>query len=190
MVDRTVLIVDDEPAVADGWAAWLEDRYRVETAYDGHEALSAASAVDPDVVLLDRRMPGLSGAEVLCRLKDRPEAARVAMLTAVQPDGDVLAMPFDDYLLKPVDPDELRSTVEVLFTRASYDEQLQVFFSVASKVAALETERDEAELAAMPEYDRLCERLNELKSTLDDRVDEIGAAGFDVAIDTRISGRN
>jgi len=190
MPDRTVLVVDDEPAVADGQAARIEDRYRVETAYGGREALSTVGAVDPDVVLLDRRMPDLSGGEVLRRLRDRPGSVRVAVLTGVPPDGDVLAMPFDDYLVKPVDAEALRSTVEALCTRATYDEQLQEFFATASKVAALETEHDEEALASMPEYGRLRERLEESKATLDERLDEIGAAGFDVAIDLEIGGRN
>lgn len=190
MSDLTVLVVDDEPAVADGQAARLSDEYAVTTAYDGRAALETAAAAEPDVVLLDRRMPGLSGEEVLRELRAGPLDLRVAMLTGVEPDGDVLAMPFDDYLLKPVDRDELSATVDGLAARATYDERLQEYFSLASKVAVLETEHDEETLAELSEYDDLRTELSAAKASLDNRLDALGADGFDVAIDDELLTRS
>lgn len=60
----TVLIVEDEQPLADLYAKFLESTYTVRTAYDGTEALDSMSH-EVDVVLLDRRMSGLSGEEVL-----------------------------------------------------------------------------------------------------------------------------
>ncbi|TKX52052.1 response regulator, partial [Halorubrum sp. SS7] len=58
-----VLVVEDEPDLADLYAAWLGDEYRVRTAYGGREALDQLDETDDEVdaILLDRRMPGLSG---------------------------------------------------------------------------------------------------------------------------------
>ncbi|MFB6127394.1 MAG: HalX domain-containing protein [Halolamina sp.] len=186
MSDLTVLVVDDEPAVADGQAARLSDEYAVTTAYDGRAALETAATAEPEVVLLDRRMPGMSGDAVLRELRRGPLDPRVAMLTGVEPDGDILAMPFDDYLVKPVAGDDLLATVEGLAARATYDEQLQEYFSLASKIAVLETEHDDETLAELSEYDELQSELTELKATLDDRLDDLGTEGFGVAIDDEL----
>jgi DNA-binding NarL/FixJ family response regulator len=55
----------------------------------------------------DRHMPGLSGEDLLSELVDRDYYGRVVMVTAVDPGIEVLDMPFDDYLCKPVDREEL-----------------------------------------------------------------------------------
>ena len=64
--DATVLVVDDEEAVADAYTAQLEGEYETRTAYSGKEALETVDD-GVDIVLLDRRMPGRSGDEVLER---------------------------------------------------------------------------------------------------------------------------
>ncbi|MFC6825740.1 response regulator transcription factor [Halopelagius fulvigenes] len=114
--ERTVLVADDEAAFTDSLAVWLSDEYAVRTAYSGREAVEAYDST-VDAVVLDRRMPGLSGEEVFERLRDRPGDARVALLTATDPhrlrEGDD-APPFDEYLTKPVRKDEVLAAVERL----------------------------------------------------------------------------
>jgi DNA-binding response OmpR family regulator len=111
MVDEpTVLFADDQPALADGHAARLPDSYATETAYDGREALEAIDE-DIDVAVLDRRMPKLTGDDVLERVRDGDYDCRVVMLTGVEPSEEIVEMGFDAYLVKPVDGDELRETV-------------------------------------------------------------------------------
>lgn len=114
----TVLFVDDEPSIADGHAAILSDQYRTVTAYDGAAALDRITE-DVDVVCLDRRMPGTSGAAVLEELRDRGYDQPVIMLTAVEPDADVVEMGFDAYLCKPIEADDLRETIDHLLTRSA-----------------------------------------------------------------------
>ncbi len=106
-----ILFVDDEPALADGHAAQLTEDYDVETAYDGDEALAVVDD-GVDVVFLDRRMPGRSGGEVLEEIRDRELDCRVVMLTGVEPDVDVVEMGYDEYVVKPIDEDVLRDTVD------------------------------------------------------------------------------
>ena len=170
-----VLVVEDEPDLADLYAAWLGDEYRVRTAYGGQEALDELDAVDDDVdaILLDRRMPGLSGDEVLSAVRDRGIDCRVAMVTAVEPDFDILEMGFDDYLVKPVTSDTLKETVAGLLRRGEYDTEMQELFSLTSKKAMLETEKSATELADNDEYQRLTDRISELRSQADESLDAV-----------------
>lgn len=164
-----VLVVEDEPDLADLYATWLSSEYRVRTAYGGHEALDALDG-DVDVVLLDRRMPGLSGDEVLETVRNRGIDCRVAMVTAVEPDFDIVAMGFDDYLVKPVTKDALRETVSTLCTRSAYDEGVQELFSLASKKALLESEKGSTELDESEEYAELTAQIEALQAELDEAV--------------------
>ena len=170
-----VLVVEDEPDLADLYAAWLGDEYRVRTAYGGHEALDQLDEADNDVdaILLDRRMPGLSGDEVLTAVRERGIDCRVAMVTAVEPDFDILEMGFDDYLVKPVTSDTLRETVEGLLRRGEYDSEVQELFSLTSKKAMLESEKSASDLADNDEYQRLTERIADLREQADESRDAV-----------------
>ena len=160
-----VLVVEDEPDLADLYSRWLSEECAVRTALDGEQALTALDE-DLDVVLLDRRMPGLTGDEVLERIRERRLDCRVAMVTAVDPDFDIVEMGFDDYLEKPVTRDDLVGTVECLASLSSYDREVRELFSLASKKATLEAEKPPHELTESDEYTRLRRQL----SALDDRV--------------------
>ncbi|EMA68915.1 response regulator receiver protein [Halorubrum aidingense JCM 13560] len=168
-----VLVVEDEPDLADLYAAWLGDEYRVRTAYGGQKALEELDEVDNEVdaILLDRRMPGLSGDEVLAAVRERGIDCRVAMVTAVEPDFDILKMGFDDYLVKPVTSDTLRETVEGLLRRGEYDTEMQELFALTSKKAMLEAEKSATELDGNDEYRRLTDRIAELRSKADESLE-------------------
>ena len=170
--DPHVLIVEDEPDLANLYAAWLDDRCSVETAYDGNEALEAIEEAI-DIVLLDRRMPGLSGDTVLGTIRERNLDCRVAMVTAVEPDFDIIGMGFDDYLVKPVSKDELTTIIDQLLLRSSYDEQLQEFFALASKKALLDAQKTQAERNSSQEYAVLEDRLAVLRSQVDETMTEL-----------------
>ncbi|QKG91510.1 HalX domain-containing protein [Halorubrum salinarum] len=172
-----VLVVEDEPDLADLYAAWLGDEYRVRTAYGGREALDQLDEADNqvDAILLDRRMPGLSGDEVLTAVRDRGIDCRVAMVTAVEPDFDILEMGFDDYLVKPVTSDTLRETVEGLLRRGEYDSEVQELFSLTSKKAMLESEKSANDLADNEEYQRLTDRIEELRERADESRDAVAS---------------
>lgn len=164
----TVLIVDDETDLAELFAAFLEPLYSVKTATSGREALSLADDTI-DVILLDRRMPAMSGDEVLSKLRDRGITAQVAMLTGVQPSEHIVHMPFDDYLIKPVGRDDVIALVEVLLERANYDEQSQEYFRLAAKKAALEISNN----TNTEGYATVVQRLDELRCKIDKSLDDI-----------------
>ncbi|MGQ3414051.1 response regulator [Natrinema sp. LN54] len=168
----SVLIVEDEPDLANLYAAWLEEECTVERAADGADALAAIDD-SIDVVLLDRRMPGLSGSTVLETIRDRGLECRVAMVTAVEPDFEIIEMGFDDYLVKPVSQDELVGVIDQLLLRTTYDEQLREFFALASKKALLDDQKDEPERRSSQEYAELRDRLAVRRVEVDDTMQEL-----------------
>jgi DNA-binding response OmpR family regulator len=163
--DPVVLIVEDEPDVAETYRLWLEDTYTVRVAGNGNEGLDALDG-SVAVVLLDRMMPGLSGDEVLEQIREQGLDCRVAMVTAVEPDFDILEMGFDAYLSKPVKSDQIRDTVENLLERSEYDSLLQEYYSLVEKQATLEATKASVELEDSDEYDDLTARIDDLRDDL------------------------
>lgn len=161
-----VLVVDDDPQVLDLFGQFLEDEYAVHAASSGGEALEQLSA-SIDVVLLDRRMPDMSGDEVLERIRDRGYDCRVAMITAVRPDVDVVDMAFDDYVVKPVTSSKLKNTIDSLLAWDEYDEIAREYFAVAEKLEILEAEYPRSALEEREEYRALREELRSLRSQAD-----------------------
>ncbi len=103
----TVLVVDDEQTIRDLLCRWLsEDGFYCESAADGRDALWKAFMKDFDVVLLDIKMPGMSGMEVLNRMvTDHPDTC-VVMITAVtdnQTAVEAMKLGAYDYITKPFD---------------------------------------------------------------------------------------
>src|SRR6056297_2241232 len=160
-----VLIVEDEPDVAETYKLWLEGEYEVRMGKNGDEGLELLDD-NVDVVLLDRMMPGLSGDEVLAHIRDEELDCRVAMVTAVEPDFDILEMGFDAYLSKPIRSEDLHDTVEKLLERSNYDDLLQEYYALVEKQATLETAKSGAELAESDEYEQLQGRIDELQDDL------------------------
>lgn len=163
--DGTVLVVDDEPEVADAYALRLEREYDVRTAYGGEEALAEIDD-SVDVVLIDRRMPGMPGDEVLEELRDRNHDCRVIVVTGVDADFDIVDIPFDDYLTKPVDKEPLFEAVEEQLDARDRDEAVSELFTVTAKIGVLEKEKTASELADNPEYRRLKERADDLRERI------------------------
>jgi len=118
-----VLVVEDEPDIAALIAYQLtREGFRVETAGSGPEALDAVGREIPDLVVLDRMLPGLSGDEVLVRLKGEPTTSSVPVLvlTAKREQEDRiegLELGADDYLAKPFSPRELVLRVRAILRR-------------------------------------------------------------------------
>ncbi|AHF99097.1 DNA-binding protein [Halostagnicola larsenii XH-48] len=106
-----VLVVDDDPRLADLFAAWLEPGWAVTTAYGGEQALEVVSDAI-DVILLDRRMPGLSGDEVLSLLRASGYDCAVIIVSAIDPSSEPVEAHFDDYLVKPISKAQLIEKID------------------------------------------------------------------------------
>ncbi|MER5627475.1 response regulator transcription factor [Streptosporangium sp. NPDC002544] len=112
-----MIIVDDHPVVRDGLRGIFADDDAFEVvgeAADGPEALVVAMRTNPDVVLMDLRMPKMSGAEVIRRLREQTPGIRVLVLTTFDNDADVLPaikQGATGYLLKDTPRADLRRAV-------------------------------------------------------------------------------
>lgn len=170
----TVLIVEDEPSVAEGYELWLTNHYEIKLAHDGQEALDAVDDT-VDVVLLDRMMPELSGEQVLGEIRNRGIDCGVAMVTAVDPDFDVIEMGFDAYITKPPERQELIDTIEQLLNRATIDDTFQEYHSLMARKGALQAQKTEQELEGSEKYQELLERIETKRVEVDDDIGDMGS---------------
>ncbi|MET1004595.1 MAG: response regulator transcription factor [Propionibacteriaceae bacterium] len=114
----SLLIVDDHPVVRDGLSGMFSADPRFEVlgeAGDGAEAITAAERLQPDVILMDLRMPKTDGVAAIKELTKRGVSARVVVLTTYDSDGDVLSAiqaGATGYLLKDAPKEELFRAVE------------------------------------------------------------------------------
>ncbi|NHN46910.1 response regulator transcription factor [Halostella sp. JP-L12] len=167
MTERaTVLVVEDEVNLAELYASYLSDEYDVRTAYGGDEAL-AMMGPEVDVVLLDRKLPNTPGDEVLSRIRGRNYNAYVAMVTAVDPDFDIVDVPVDDYLCKPVTRADLLRMVEEFYARRTHDDLQRELSAKLVRRNVLAVEKTAAELEASEEFRRLEARIAELRDEVE-----------------------
>lgn len=162
--DPKVLMVDDEKEVANAYALRLQGVAEVDTAHGGDDALSIIDNSDdpPDVILLDRHMPGQSGDDVLQSIRERDVRTRVIMVTAIDPGLDILELPFDDYLCKPVERDDLRIAVREQCQVLAY-ELLGEYFHLESKRAVIEAELPPDDLESHNQFQDLKSQIDDLK---------------------------
>jgi len=179
-----VLVVEDEEDQAGLYAGWLDDEHDVEVATDGHGALAALDS-SVNVVLLDRRLPKMSGEEVLDRIRERHLGCRVAMVTGVEPDLDVVEMRFEDYVVKPVERSELLETVDQLLCLDRCDRQLRRFYALTAKRASLRTAKPGRELRRSDEYATLTREWRRLRRELDESFEELPDQALLTLVDER-----
>ena len=105
-----ILVIDDDEVVRLSYAMSLAADYDMQTASDGTQALSLMQGRPADVVLLDQRMPGMQGLEVLKAIKGRWPESEVVIITgfpSVDSAKEAVRLGACDYLSKPVGPDEV-----------------------------------------------------------------------------------
>ncbi len=115
-----VLVVDDEPVARDVLARYLRrEGFEVSGAADGHEALTAIRAEQPDVILLDLMLPRLSGLEVLrtVRLDGDVPVIILSAKSSEQERIQGLQLGADDYVVKPYSPSEVVARVHAVLRR-------------------------------------------------------------------------
>ena len=147
-----ILVVDDEPGLRESFRLVLDQDYEVIDVPDGASALDVVRSAQVDLVLLDIRLPGMDGIEVLERIKAIDEGMEVVLVTAVRTVRTAVAamkLGAFDYLTKPFEEDELLSLVQRALERRS----------LAREVVYLRSElerRQDAELVGQhPEMQRL-----------------------------------
>ena len=155
---RTVLVVEDEEALAVGLRdALLHGGFEATVVSDGVQGLEAVRTQQPDLLVLDLMLPGMSGLEVLKALRAEGFRTRVLIVTALADEEDLLRgfqAGADDYLTKPFSPRELLARVEAQFRRVEMDaappEMLQLPDGIEVDLARLEVHRDGQVLPLTP----------------------------------------
>lgn len=126
--NKTVLLIDDEPGIASALVVRLSaEGYVVETAMDGRSGLAAAAETQPDVILLDIRMPDIDGIEVCRRLKTNPELAATPVIFLSANVKDVvrhqaLEAGGSAFLSKPYEPRDVLNAIRSAVTPANTTE--------------------------------------------------------------------
>ena len=152
MSGAKILIVDDELIVRESLGGWLErDGHTVDKAASGEEALEKCANTRYDILLLDIKMEGMSGLDVLKKVKENDPDVSVVMITAygsIPSAIEAMKGGAHEYLLKPFDPDELivlierirkyqAETRETQFLREQYKERTR-FESMIGQSASLQ----------------------------------------------------
>ncbi|MFQ3476742.1 response regulator [Halonotius sp. F2-221B] len=166
---KTILIVDDEADLAESYALRLADHYETKVATSGGEALTKLGP-DVDLVLLDRRMPGMAGDDVIKRIDEWELEFQVILVSAIDPDTDIIDLPFDGYLTKSVSTDELLDAVEQAFLKRRYEELVAEYNAAAETYDVLREAHTQTELDDNEEFAELESRLTELKDEFDETV--------------------
>ena len=115
MTGKPILIVDDEPIVRESIRDWLKDAgYQVATAETGEQALEMVQKEDFGVVVLDVRLPGRTGLNVLKELKATKPHIKAIVITAyptTEMSLEAMKLGAVDYLVKPIAPDDLERLI-------------------------------------------------------------------------------
>jgi two-component system KDP operon response regulator KdpE len=150
---RRVLVVDDEPDLLRAVRLYLEDQgYVVFTAEDGAAALEAVRTKLPDAVVLDVRLPGMDGFEVLERLREA-SAVPVIMLTVQGEEAEKvrgLRLGADDYVTKPFSQRELAARIGAVLRRAEQPAHLPKTEIAVDDYLRLDFDRNEVWAGGRP----------------------------------------
>ena len=122
-----ILVVDDDPGIREAFRLVLEDQYELLEAGDGPQAIEHVQRSPVDLVLLDVRLPGMDGIEVLERIKAIDDHVEVVLVTAVQTiRAAVAAMKLGalDYVTKPFDEDEILPLIGRALERRALDREV------------------------------------------------------------------
>jgi DNA-binding NtrC family response regulator len=141
MARPVILVVDDDPGVRESFRLILEDHYDVVDVPDGPSALDVVRASPMDLVLLDIRLPGMDGIEVLERIKTIDERVEVILVTAVKTlRTAVAAMKLGafDYLTKPFEEDELLSLASRALERRTLEREVALLRSELARTRDLD----------------------------------------------------
>jgi two-component system KDP operon response regulator KdpE len=157
-----ILVVDDEPQIRRSLQVNLERTgYAVEAAECGDEALTAFHNRRPEVVILDLLMPGLSGIDVVRRIRES-SSVPIIVLSAVGEEArkvEALELGADDYMTKPFGMDELLARIRAVLRRAAGVHAARAVFSAGD--LSVDFERRQVTLHQQPvkltptEYDLL-----------------------------------
>ncbi|MDE3167060.1 MAG: response regulator transcription factor, partial [Acidobacteriota bacterium] len=130
---QTILVIDDDESLRDTIGMMLEQEgFRPILAGDGREGFDTALTHKPDLVLVDLRLPGMSGTEICKQLRAAKVDTPIIVLSALGDELDkvlLLEIGADDYMVKPFGTRELMARIRAVLRRTSSDARKIVRFS-------------------------------------------------------------
>ncbi len=157
-----IMIVDDEETICEALLAWfVKDGYRVMTALSGENALELLAENAIDIFLVDVKMPGMNGIELLSRIREIQPDAAVIMMTAhgsIQAAVEAMKLGAIDYLCKPFDPDALSLLMDRVLVQKSLQKE-----NIALKERLLEQQESSADVFIVQS-----EPMRKIFATVDD----------------------
>jgi DNA-binding response OmpR family regulator len=128
---QTILVIDDDDSLRDTIGLMLEQEgYKVSLAADGREGYERFLSLRPDLLLVDLRLPGMTGADICRQLRADKVQTPIIVLSAVGDEFDkvlLLEIGADDYVVKPFGRRELVARIRALLRRASPDVRVARF---------------------------------------------------------------
>lgn len=172
---KNILIVEDDPSERELYQEILKDKYNIKQAKNGEEALKKI-APNTDLILLDRKMPGITGDEVLEKIRNHENQKirdiPVIMLTALDAGLDIINMKFEDYLNKPTSPQELRKKIKKTLSVSKYHKDLDEYYSLINKKNILQETLTEEELSN-EDYKNLEKRVERKREEINEEITDI-----------------
>jgi len=135
-VEKTLLVVDDEPGIRESLKWIFKDSYEIILAKDGREALEAIANRTPDLILLDILLPDINGLEILRNVKKDHRRLPVIMITAtktVKNAVEAMKLGADDYIVKPFDLEELRIIVHKALSTQELAKEVELLRSAVTR---------------------------------------------------------
>ena len=130
---QTILVIDDDDSLRDTIAMMLEqDGFRAVLSADGRDGFDKAITSKPDLVLVDLRLPGMTGTEICKQLRAANVKTPIIVLSALGDELDkvlLLEIGADDYMVKPFGTRELMARIRAVLRRTSSDARKVVHFS-------------------------------------------------------------
>jgi CheY-like chemotaxis protein len=188
-----IIIVDDEPFNCEIMQEILESDYDLKMVGSGQECLDMAPVWQPDMILLDISMPGMSGYEVCKQIKGnvKTKDIQITFVSALDTLADRLTgyeVGGDDYITKPFEPEELRKKVIVAFKNKAMQKQLEKDADKAMK-AALSAITSTNEIGMILQFLSASFHCNDYESLAQLIVDTITAFGYGSTVQIRAEGR-
>lgn len=170
--EPTVLLVEDDEGLREAYDRVLAQDYDVFAAASGADAVEYFDR-SIDVALFDRRLPDTTGDDLLKMLQARKVDCRTAMVTAVEPDFDIIGLGVDDYLVKPVTTREIRDAVDRLLSLDEYDETYRALSQRRVTRNVLRQEKSPHALERSRRFARLEAEIESLEAELESIADEV-----------------
>jgi two-component system response regulator AtoC len=137
-----VLIIDDEPSLLESLNMFLTEKgYDVTCALDASDGLKKSDTFDPEVIVLDIRLPDMDGLEVLKELKKQGKESNTIMITAfhdMETTIQAIKLGAHEYIPKPIDVEELEKAIKEVLRHSSFSSKRKVLYIDPSQVSEKE----------------------------------------------------